>query len=88
MRYVFISPHVNESSQVLDSEFDAVYSDFQILDSGFSQWNVDFRFQSFLGLLIRIPQEKQIPKFWIPQATISFFSHIKIKNGIGKWSFL
>ena len=63
------SPHVSESKTVLDSGFHVMDSGFQVLDSSLCQWNLVSGFQSLVGF--RIPLAN-FPRFWIPQAKISW----------------
>ena len=49
---ITLSPDKSESKSVLDSEFHAVDSGFQVLDSSLCQWNLDSWFQSLLGFRI------------------------------------
>ena len=49
---VFLLLHVREPKAVLDSGFHAVDSRIQVLNASLCQWNLDSRFQLFVGFPI------------------------------------
>ena len=67
MWHVHVSPHVRLSKSILDYEFHAVDSGFQVLDSGFSGiWILDSNCQRDSGFL-ELVSGFQSPGFQIPQ---------------------
>ena len=69
MHYVCISPHVRESSQVLDSEFDAVDSGFQVLDARFLSVEREFQIPVVIGIFDSDSKRKKFPDFGFHKQT-------------------
>lgn len=67
MSHVHVSPHVRQSKSILDYEFHAVDSGFQVLDSGFSGTWIPHSNCSRDSGFLEMVSGFQSPEFQIPQ---------------------